>query len=60
MPHAAHSGSFMDDSIQERTLEMVCNMVAVGALGHLRVSELYEALEQQLGSLSQELCTCAK
>ena len=50
----------MDDSIQETTLQIVCNMVAVGALGRLRVSELYEALEQQLGSLSQELCTCAK
>ena len=58
MPHAAHTESLMDN-IEERTLEIVYNMVAVGAVDHLRMSELYEALEQHLGSLNQKLCTRA-
>ena len=47
----------MDDTIEERILEIVYNIVAVGVLDHLRTSELFEALEQQLGPLSQELWT---
>ena len=58
MPHVTHRESLMD-SIEERTLEIVYNMVAIGAVDHLRVSELYEALEQQLGSLNQKSCTRA-
>ena len=58
MPYAVHRERCMDDSIEERTLEIVCNLVAVGVLDHLRTSELFEVLEQQLGSLSQELWTC--
>ena len=33
-------------SIEARTLEIICDMIVVGTLEHLRASELYEALEQ--------------
>ena len=54
-PHAVHTESLKAkadtvslaaDSIEEKTLEITCEMVFAGALDHLRASELVEALEQ--------------
>ena len=42
----ADAVSLAADSIEEKTLEITCEMVFAGAFDHLITSELVEALEQ--------------